>query len=148
MSIRRDLCLVSAALVVGLALGATATAHSDVPVQHSELFDWAGLSAKPTEVGRVRHILRAKTATLQELEMHATTLNPGVSSHPPHKHPNEELVILASGTLEANSNGQKRVLGPGSIIFNASNELHSVRNVGKEPATYHVINWRSEATPK
>jgi hypothetical protein len=34
------------------------------------------------------------------------------------------------------------------VIFNASNELHGIKNVGTGPATYHVINWRTAATPK
>jgi quercetin dioxygenase-like cupin family protein len=75
-----------------------------------------------------------------------TTLNPGQISHPPHKHPNEELVIIGSGKIEATSNGKTRVLGPGSVIFNASNQLHGVKNVGDTPATYHVINWHTPAT--
>ena len=102
----------------------------------------------PTGVGQYRQIFRGPTLTLDELELHATTLNPGQSSHPPHKHPNEELVILASGTLEATSNGKVQRLGPGSVIFNASNELHSVRNVGDVPATYTVVNWTSPLTPR
>lgn len=140
---------VAVALGVGAFLGHScswiplATAGSQPPVQQSELFDWNALPVKPTDVGQYRQIMRAPTATLDELEMHVTTLNPGQSSHAPHKHPNEELVILASGKLEAMSNGTTRVLGPGSVIFNASNQLHSVRNVGDVPATYHVINWSS-----
>jgi hypothetical protein len=43
--------------------------------------------------------------------------------------------------------GQERRLGPGSIILQASNEMHGIRNVGTTPATYHVILWRSSATP-
>ena len=35
----------------------------------------------------------------------------------------------------------------GSIILQASNELHGLRNVGDTNATYHVILWRSAATP-
>jgi quercetin dioxygenase-like cupin family protein len=147
MITRREIWLIGAALSAGVTLGHVATAGSEPPVQQSELIDWNDLEAKPTEVGQFRHILRGKTATLEELEMHSTTLNPGQISHPPHRHPNEELVILASGKLEATSNGKTRVLGPGSVIFNASNQLHGVRNVGDVPATYHVINWRSTATP-
>ncbi|MEO8180937.1 MAG: cupin domain-containing protein [Deltaproteobacteria bacterium] len=143
MVTRRDLVIVALSLGVGATLGPVATAGSPPHVQESELFDWNALAVGPTEVGQYRKILRAKTATLDELEMHATTLNPGQSSHPPHKHQNEELVILASGKLEATSNGKTRVLGPGSVIFNASNQLHSVRNVGDVPAVYHVINWTS-----
>ena len=140
---RRDLLLVAAALSVGVTLGHVATAGTQPSVQESTLFDWNTLTASPTSVGQYRQLLRAPTATLDELEIHATTLNPGQSSHPPHKHPNEELVILASGKLEATSNGKTMVLGPGSVIFNASNQMHSVKNVGDVPATYHVVNWTS-----
>jgi quercetin dioxygenase-like cupin family protein len=148
MITRRDLATAALALSVGATLShvitlKSATADSQPAAQQSELFDWNAIAAKPTEVGQYRQVLRAPTATLDELEVHITTLNPGQTSHPPHKHPNEELVILASGKLEAMSNGKTKVLGPGSVIFNASNQMHGVRNVGDVPATYHVINWTS-----
>ena len=143
MITRRDVLIACVALSLGLGIGQVATADSRPPVQESELFDWNAIGAKPTAVGQLRQFMRGRTATLEELEIHATTLNPGQTSHPPHQHPNEELVILASGKLEATSNGKTRQLGPGSVIFNASNQMHSVRNVGDVPATYHVINWTS-----
>lgn len=141
MSTYRYVLTAISCLTVGMALGHVTTAKSSTPVQQSELFDWNELNASPTAIGQYRKVLRSRTATLSELEIHVTTLNSGESSHAPHKHPNEELVILTSGKLEAMSNGKTRLLGPGSIIFNASNQLHSVRSVGKIPATYHVINW-------
>lgn len=145
---RRDLLLTSVALCLGISVGHVATAASRPDVQESALWDWESLTPSATGVGQYRHVVRAPTATLDELEIHITTLNPGQTSHAPHKHPNEELVILASGKLEATSNGKTKVLGPGAIIFNASNQLHGVRNVGDVPATYHVINWASPGTLK
>jgi mannose-6-phosphate isomerase-like protein (cupin superfamily) len=41
-----------------------------------------------------------------------------------------------------------RRVGPGSIIFQASNQMHSIRNVGTTPATYHVIQWKSPGMAK
>lgn len=143
MLTRRDLVVAALALAAGTGIGHVASADSRPPVQASTLFDWSAISVQQTGVGQYRQLMRAPTATLDELEIHATTLNPGQSSHPPHKHPNEEIVVLASGKLEATSNGTTKVLGPGSVIFNASNQLHSVKNVGDVPATYHVINWTS-----
>ena len=88
-------------------------------------------------------LFRAPTVTLAELEMHVTTLNPGQTSHAPHQHANEELIILKEGTLETLSLGEWKRVGPGSVIFNASNDLHGVRNVGTGPAIYHVVNWKT-----
>jgi quercetin dioxygenase-like cupin family protein len=88
------------------------------------------------------------TATLDELEIHITTLKPGLASHAPHQHPNEEMLVVREGTVEALVNGELKRVGPGSIIFQASNQLHNVKNVGDTPATYHVINWKTAATPK
>jgi uncharacterized cupin superfamily protein len=99
------------------------------------------MKAVPTPTGEVRSLYKGPTATLGELEMHVTTLNPGTTSHPPHHHVNEELVILREGTVETLSDGKWVRLGPGSVIFNASESLHGLRNVGSTPAIYHVINW-------
>jgi len=92
----------------------------------------------------VRSLCKAPTAMLDELEMHVSTLNPGLASHPPHRHVNEELIILREGQCETLSNGVWVKVGPGSVVFNASNVLHGFRNVGTVPATYHVVNWGSK----
>jgi uncharacterized cupin superfamily protein len=99
------------------------------------------MTAKKTPTGEVRSLCKASTATVDQLEMHVTTLNPGLESHPPHRHVNEELIILREGECETLSDGKWVKVGPGSVVFNASNSLHGFRNVGTTPATYHVINW-------
>jgi quercetin dioxygenase-like cupin family protein len=110
----------------------------------SRVFDWGSVAPREVAYGSVRQFLRAPTVTLAELEMHVTTLNPGQTSHAPHQHANEELIILKEGTLETLSLGEWKRVGPGSIIFNASNDLHGVRNVGTGPAVYHVVNWKQK----
>lgn len=144
MITRRDLmvALIAVATTVYVA-DVLFGARAETPVMQSTLFDWNAVTSRPTDVGAVRQFFRAPTATLDELECHVTTLKPGATSHAPHKHPNEELVIVKEGTVEALVNGEMKRAGPGSVIFNASNQLHGIRNVGDGPATYHVINWRS-----
>jgi XRE family transcriptional regulator, regulator of sulfur utilization len=145
MITRRDLIVAFTAI----AVTAGAFAVADKPAILSEaVFDWNSIPVTKTPVGSVRSFFKTPTATLEELEVHVTTLNPGMMPHPPHRHPNEELIIIREGTVEALVNGEWKRLGPGSVIFNASNHLHGLRNVGTTPATYHVINWRSATTPK
>jgi quercetin dioxygenase-like cupin family protein len=145
MITRRDL-LVALIAIVGTA-GVFALADH-APAMGSAVFDWNSIPAKSTEVGSVRSFFKARTATLDELEMHVTTLMPGKASHPPHRHPNEELIIVMQGTVETLSNGEWKRVGPGSVIFNASNQLHGLRNMGTGEAIYHVINWKSAVTPQ
>jgi hypothetical protein len=33
------------------------------------------------------------------------------------------------------------------VIFNGSNQLHGLKNIGTTPAIYHVINFKTAATP-
>jgi len=114
----------------------------------STVFDWDKLTVKKSPKGEGRFVADTRTPTFEKFEMHVTTLNPGMEPHPPHKHPNEELVLLDKGTVEALVNGEWKRIGPGSVIFNASNVLHGLRNVGDAPAQYHVVSWRTDKTPK
>lgn len=139
---RRDVlvALLSSALTLA---GAGVAARARPDVMGSTVFDWNTLTPKPNKTGEVRQVVQRPTATLDELEIHVTTLNPGETPHAPHKHPDEELLIVKEGTVEALVNGETRRVGPGSVIFQASNQLHAIRNVGTTPATYHVIRWNS-----
>ena len=146
MITRRDIAI--AAVSVAATFGITAMAAPESKVMGSVALDWADVPVQQEEVRAVRQFMRAPTATLQELELHVTTLPAGATSHAPHKHPNEELVIIKEGTVEVLVNGQLKRVGPGSVVFNGSNEMHSLRNIGEGPATYHVINWITAATPR
>lgn len=144
MLTRRDLTVAIATVAFTVAGFAVA---EELPMIGSSVFEWNSITAKSTEVGSVRSFFKVRTPTLEQLEVHVTTLNPGKSPHPPHRHPNEEMLIIRQGTVEALVNGDWKRVGPGSVIFFASNQLHGLRNVGTEPAIYHVINFKTTATP-
>ena len=138
-----------AIVIVCTALASSvATIVAQQHVQKSTVFDWSTADTKPNDWGKVRQVVRTPTPTLEELEIHISTLNPGKSPHAPHQHQHEELLILKEGTLETFQSGTTRRVGPGGIIFQASNELHNVTNVGQTPATYFVIGWEIPGAKK
>ena len=145
MTSKRTLIVTFLAVVgaAGLAVAQLAIPAATPPptILGPAVFHWKDMVATKTGVGEVRSLTRRPTATLAELEMHVTTLNPGQTSHPPHQHVNEELIVIREGECETLSDGTWVRVGPGSVIFNASNSLHGLKNVGSTPATYHVINW-------
>ena len=141
MITRRDLLVTLLSATATLA--AVATLRSQQPVMGSRVFDFAKLAETKTAVGSRRDVVRAPTATLDELEMHITSLDAFQPAHPPHQHPDEELIIVKEGSVEVLVNGQTQTVGPGSVIFQAANQMHGIKNAGAERATYHVIRWNS-----
>jgi quercetin dioxygenase-like cupin family protein len=141
MLTKRDIAVAAATAL--LTLAGAGLMRAQAPVMGSRIFLWEGFKVEKTNVGERRDVVRQPTATLDELEMHITTLNAGQQSHPPHQHPAEELIIIKEGTLESFVNGEYKRVGPGSIVFQASNQPHSIRNVGTTSATYHVVQWQS-----
>jgi quercetin dioxygenase-like cupin family protein len=142
MLTRRDVFAVLISAPCALeAFVASAEDTKDEHVMGPSVFRWEDMHPVKTETGEVRSLCKAPTATVDQLEIHVTTLNPGQMPHPPHRHVNEELIILREGRCETLSDGKWVRVGPGSVVFNASNSLHGFRNVGDAPAVYHVINW-------
>ena len=138
---RRDALLGLVALSSALAESPSAAAADDQAILGPTVFHWDEMKWKPNAVGAQAQLCRQPTATVDQLEMHVSRLDPGKMSHPPHRHVNEELIILKEGTCETLSSGQWVKVEAGSVVFNASNSLHGFRNIGTTPAVYHVINW-------
>ncbi len=123
--------------IAGIALAQSA----GKPMMHSSIFNWANLKVTATKTGERRNVFDAPTPTLSNFECHITTLNPGESPHTPHQHADEEVMILKEGTLAAIQGDQTNIVEAGGIIFEASNELHGVKNIGTNRATYFVFKY-------
>ena len=114
-------------------------ASSPKPTMHSRVFQWSDLRGRSSDIATFRDVFDAPTATLDGFSCHVTTLNPGKEPHPPHQHPEEELLIIKEGTLEVVQNGVTNQVSAGGMVFCASNELHGWRNATTNPVTYYVL---------
>jgi quercetin dioxygenase-like cupin family protein len=145
--LRRSLpALLLLSFSAGLLAASAPADKTPKPVLTSKVFNWDKLPARPNANGERRDVANNPTATLAVFECHVTTLNPGRASHEPHRHPQEELIIVKEGTLEVHINGETQRAGAGSVFFYASNDAHAVRNVGDTRATYWVINLATAST--
>jgi len=68
-------------------------------------------------------------------------LDPGATPHPPHRHPEEEFLIVSEGTGEIECDGKTTLVGPGAIMYCAGNVLHGITNTGKVPMTFYWSKW-------
>ncbi|HZY61028.1 MAG TPA: cupin domain-containing protein [Edaphobacter sp.] len=139
---RRDLCVaLSAFAAMGSIANGQATAGArEKTLSQSEAFPFDKLPVNHSKNGgESRPVIRGMLATGEYVEMHETTLPPGQMPHPPHKHRHSEFMMIREGTVEFDNDGVKTRLGPGGVIFAASNKMHGLKNVGSAPAQYFVI---------
>jgi len=68
-------------------------------------------------------------------------LAPGASPHPPHRHPEEEFLIVSDGNGEIECDGKIIQVAPGAIMYCAGNTLHGITNTGKTPMTFYWSKW-------
>jgi quercetin dioxygenase-like cupin family protein len=87
----------------------------------------------------MRPIVHGVLPTGEAVELHETTLLPGHMPHPAHKHKHSEFMMIREGTVQFDNDGKLEKLGPGSVVFAASNVMHGLKNVGDTPAVYFVI---------
>ena len=68
-------------------------------------------------------------------------LEPGTSPHPPHTHPEEEFMIVASGNGEIFCAGKTTEVGPGAVMYCDGNVLHGIKNTSNVPMTFYWSKW-------
>jgi XRE family transcriptional regulator, regulator of sulfur utilization len=124
------------------------TMSSNTKKLTSAVYDWEKMQPVVVSNGVRRTVFDGPTATLDKINCHITTLNPGEVSGPARLHLQEEVIIVKEGTIEATYDGHSETVGPGSVIFFASHATTRLRNPGKVPATYTVIYYYTPQTPK
>lgn len=110
--------------------------------------DWSTPVFVPSEIGGRRDFIKQPTSSLNELEIHVTTLKEGTSSHSTHSHPDEEIIVMRYGNAVMDINGKPYEAGPGSIYFLAGNDPHGIVNKGAVPCEYYAIRWLTNVPVK
>ena len=143
--------------VVNFATAKTAALPDKTPAAQSaapgtlpsSIYEWTAIPARPASYGIYRPIFNSPTVTLDHLEAHATTLNPGqVSPHGTHNHLDETLLIVKEGAPDITINGAVHRAAPGTIAFIASNQSFGLKNATAVPAVYYVLHYSTPLTPK
>lgn len=141
---RRDLA--SLFPLLALASFPIAADAADSETAHSKAFLFDELPVHRSPNGNItRPVIRGTLATGEIVEIHETTLMPGQMPHPAHKHLHSEFMLIREGTVEFLMEGHSKQVGPGGVLYAASNEMHGLKNTGATPANYFVIAIGNES---
>ena len=107
------------------------------------------LAPDPDKPWKQFPILRGSTADLQEMECHASALKQNQCPHPPHRHIEEEILLVLSGEVDLIlpdiTNARQR-LRPGEFVYYPANFTHTLEAKSVEPANYLMFKWRTDST--
>lgn len=112
----------------------------------SQVINWTNLKADKNDAGERRLVLQGSTLDLGNLRVHASTLDPGKTNHPPRAHTDyEELIIVKEGNLKILINDSSKIVGPGGIALIVAGDEQSFQNVTGRPVTYYVLRFKSKS---
>jgi MoaA/NifB/PqqE/SkfB family radical SAM enzyme/quercetin dioxygenase-like cupin family protein len=97
-------------------------------------------------------IFRGSTKCLRDLSCHVSVLIQDRCPHPPHKHKEEELLLLLSGEIDLIlSNGQlpnknlRTRLKAGQFVYYPADFGHTLQTVSETPANYLMFKWSAKS---
>jgi quercetin dioxygenase-like cupin family protein len=147
---RREL-LTSVSALAGAALVSEAIAQSGQQITHvdtktsgpllqSRVVSMESLQPEGAAPGAKAYVhFNGPTKQLEALASGLVTLEPEAQPHPPHQHPEEEIMIVGEGTGEFFLNGVTTKVKTGDMVFAESNVLHGVRNTGQTRMVFYFI---------
>jgi (S)-ureidoglycine aminohydrolase len=104
--------------------------------------DWNEIEKKTTDKGFRREFFDRPTAMSTKFEMHVTTLKAGLSSHAPHTHPEEEIILMLRGKAEMEIDGKRHPVTPGTLSYVSTKIPHALHNTGDGEAEYFAFQWK------
>ena len=93
--------------------------------------------------GELKIYFDGPTDQLKSMTAGSLRLKPGMSPHPPHQHPEEEIMVITEGTGEVVVTGKVTKVGPGSMMYCGANKLHGITNTGKTPLLFYFYKWKA-----
>ncbi len=99
----------------------------------------ADYEGKPT--GKAAVFIDGETAGTRSMHVGRFLLNPGAEPHPPHRHVEEELLIVTRGSGEIYCNGKTYPVKPGAVMYTDPNVEHGIKNTGDRPIEFYWVKY-------
>ena len=122
-------------------------ARTDGALLRSSVVKAEGIQPEGAAPGAKAYVhFNGPTEQLAALASGLVTREPGAQPHPPHRHPEEEIMIVGEGTGEFSIDGVATQVKTGDMVFAEANVLHGVRNTGQTRMTFYFIKMMGKHT--
>lgn len=91
--------------------------------------------------GKAGVFLNGETAGTRSMVVGRFLLNPGAEPHPPHRHVDEEVMVVTQGTGEIYCDGKTYPVKPGAVMYADPNVEHGIKNTGSKPIEFYWVKY-------
>ncbi|MEL6566929.1 MAG: cupin domain-containing protein [Pseudomonadota bacterium] len=88
-----------------------------------------------------------ETFSTRDLLNGVAIIKPGQEIHPPHRHAEEEFLMVIEGNGRWHLNGEDFAASAGDTLYAAPWDIHGITNTGDTPLRFVVWKWASQAQP-
>jgi quercetin dioxygenase-like cupin family protein len=123
---------------LALPVAGGAAAPGTIP---TEVMAAAGAKLDHHPFGDQRTFFEGATGQLKSLTVGSIALKPGDEPHPPHKHPEEEILLITAGHGAISIEGKATPVKTGDLMYSAGNRLHGIKAAHDSPMTFYYFKW-------
>ncbi len=91
--------------------------------------------------GEQRVFFDGSTDQLKSMAVGSVALKAGQAPHPPHQHPEEEILLITEGHGEIVLEGKTTAVKTGDLMYCAGNRLHGIKAAPGAPMTFYYFKW-------
>jgi len=106
------------------------------------------LEQDPSVGWKPHPLFKGATADVRMIGCHASVLDPGRQPHPPHRHEDEEVLIILDGEadllLQDSADAaeiQRHRVRRGTVAYYPAQFAHTIENASERPVTYLMFKW-------
>lgn len=92
--------------------------------------------------GDQRIYFDGSTEQLRALTVGSLALKAGMVPHPPHQHPEEEIMLVTEGTGVITVETKSYDAGAGSMMYCSAQRMHGI-TAGPNGLTFYFYKWRA-----
>jgi mannose-6-phosphate isomerase-like protein (cupin superfamily) len=92
--------------------------------------------------GNLKIYFDGSTEQLRELTVGSLVLKAGMVPHPPHQHPEEEIMLVTEGAGEITVEAHAYPVARGSMMYCSGQRLHGI-TAGAHGLTFYFYKWRA-----
>jgi len=130
-----------AALLLPRASGAA----DEKPAQlKSAVVSWDKAPAARADWGEIRFHFRGETLATRDVLTAVAVIKPGMAIHNPHRHAEEEYLMITEGSGVWHLDGKAFPAEQGDVLFVEPWVYHGLTNTGDKPLTFVVFKYNGK----